>query len=87
MNPQNWGPEVALKTLLNAIVKRMSLVWSATSVLANTMDSHRMILKDVRYYCRKQKKESNPYTSQPRGEGRLGWTKVFIIAVTMWSEG
>ena len=49
-NPQNWGAEVALKALLVAIVKRMSLVWSATSVLTNTMDSHGMILKDVRYY-------------------------------------
>ena len=50
MNPQNWGAEVALKALLIAIVKIMSKVWSATSVLTNTMDSHGMILKDVRYY-------------------------------------
>ena len=49
-NPQNWGAEVALKALLVAIVRRMSLVWSATSVLTNTMDSHGRILKDVRYY-------------------------------------
>ena len=50
MNPLNWAAEVALKTLSIVIVKRMSKVWSATSVLTNTMDSHGMILKDVRYY-------------------------------------
>ena len=49
MNPQNLEAEVALMALSVAIVKRMSEVCSATSVLTNTMDSHRMILKDVRY--------------------------------------
>ena len=49
MNPQNLEAEVALMALSVAIVKRMSEVCSATSVLKNTMDSQRMILKDVRY--------------------------------------
>ena len=73
-NPQNWEAEVALKTLLIATVKRMSKVWSATSVLTNTMDSHGMILKGVRYYEMKYKhnQESNPYNYQltTRGVGR-----------------
>ena len=56
MNPQNWGAEVALKTLLIAIVKRMSKVRCATSVRTNTMDSHGMILKDVRYYTNEENK-------------------------------
>ena len=62
-NPQNWEAEVALKTLLIAIVKRMSKVWSVTSVLTNTMDSQGMILKDVRYYENIKRKTTLSTTS------------------------